>query len=319
MKQRTTGILLRIYHRVQRARRSASRILHQYWIPGNNRELATVFFIMIMTHLPKQITAQTTLCTQGGQYEDPVGTCNACPAGHGCPVDVHITAATLPAYECPAGQYQELPSQVTCIVCPANTECPGTGRSDFTECPAGETTPPGSTSCSGCGGDADYFFDGLACTKKTVCNPDTEYEDLFAIPVLPGNRVCKPLTQCDTTKKTELCTVGGNGKMCDRLEEYIVAYHTATTDRVCISSEQCPADHYVFQEAVADGAGYLVKPQICRAYTTCDPGFQYTRVDGRATEDQDNVCSDVTICTVDEEYELTPLDSSVIPGKVFCL
>ena len=45
--------------------------------------------------------------------------------------------------------------------------------------------------------------------------------------------------------------------------------------------------------------------QICKPYTTCLTGLHYTKVDGRATGDRDNVCVKYTRCRSGQEYELS--------------
>lgn len=50
--------------------------------------------------------------------------------------------------------------------------------------------------------------------------------------------------------------------------------------------------------------------QICKPYTSCLRNLEYTKVDGRAFGDRDNVCVRYTACKVDVEYEVSPASST---------
>lgn len=195
--------------------------------------------------------------------------------------------------DCDLGYFQNLTAQSKCIACP-------TGWS---------TSALAMSYCDICLPGGDYYRSGNRCLSRgTVrCNPSTQYEDPASA---NSTRVCKDLTRCDTTLRSipELVTVNALPtavKITPR-NQYIVRYPTATSDRVCQSwaAMRCAADRYALQLPVDDENGYLIRPLICKPYTTCLSGLQYMKVNGRITGDRDNVCVRYTACNAATQYML---------------
>jgi hypothetical protein len=53
---------------------------------------------------------------------------------------------------------------------------------------------------------------------------------------------------------------------------------------------------------VEDENGFLLKPQMCMPYVTCLKNLEYTKIDGWATGDRNNVCMRYTTCVEDKQY-----------------
>ena len=87
-------------------------------------------------------------------------------------------------------------------------------------------------------------------------------------------------------------------------KEYILKYPTAYSNRECWTWSPCRNTHYALQAPVEDENGFLLKKMICMPYTNCLSKIEYTKVNGKATGDRDNVCVRYTTCTEGEEYEL---------------
>lgn len=229
--------------------------------------------------------------------------CLQCPLGHKCPEG---QAAPVP---CPAGTYQDMLNRASCRDCDLGFFQNATAQTACNACPTGWTTSAvGMSFCDICIPN-NFYRNGTRCLSRGPpykCEPATQYEDPASA---NSTRVCKPLTQCDVSLKSVPEPVSINAlstavKITPR-NQYILRYPTATSDRVCSkkwSEMRCAADRYALQLPVDDENGFLIKPLICRPYTTCITGLQYMKVNGRITGDRDNVCVRYTQCNATTEY-----------------
>ena len=96
--------------------------------------------------------------------------------------------------------------------------------------------------------------------------------------------------------------------------EYITRYPTAYSDRECWAWASCGLNEYALQSPVDDENGFLLKRQICRPATICLSGVEYTKVNGKATGDRNNVCMRYTTCKADKEYML--VDKTSVSDRV---
>lgn len=115
------------------------------------------------------------------------------------------------------------------------------------------------------------------------------------------------LTKCDTTFRNApvsvtLFALPSAVKITPR-NAYILRYPNATSNWVCKTwaSMICPSNTYALQLPVDDDNGFLIKPLLCRPYTTCVTG-QYMKVNGMVTGDRDNVCVTYSTCNKTAEY-----------------
>lgn len=199
-------------------------------------------------------------------------------------------------------------NRATCRDCDLGYYQNATGKANCTACSAGWTTSAlAMTYCDICI-PGDYYKNGTKCLSRgPKCNFATQYEDPASA---NATRTCKQLTQCDTSlmPSPQYVTVNALStavKITPR-NQYVVRYPTAYSDRVCRSwvQMQCTADRYALQLPVDDDNGYLIKPLICKPYTTCLTGLQYTKINGRITGDRDNVCVKFTACNTTSQYML---------------
>lgn len=175
--------------------------------------------------------------------------------------------------------------RATCRDCDIGYYQPQTAATACTACAAGWTTSgPGMAACDMCIPD-DYYYN--TATRQCVargakCNPSTQFEDLAS---KNSVRVCRALNPCTTTYRREAEFVSYGAlptavKMIPR-NQYILQFPTLYSDWKCISWDtqmKCMTGHYALQLPVEDENGFLIKPMICRPYTTCLTTLEYTKV-----------------------------------------
>lgn len=233
------------------------------------------------------------VCGTGGVFDSGGGVCETCPSGSRCP------GGSSEKVACAPGSYQPLRGREECLVCPLNGYCPDIGGTDFLLCPTGLSSSPGSSTCdvAHCR-DAEEYWDGTACVAKTRCDYTREYHRELA----SGDRECVSLTPCDFSaiSPSPKCVDGGGVEVveCDVLRQYAVRLPTKTSDWVCESWRPCTSSQYLFKGLVADSKNLIVKRQECRERAVCDPGTQFTLLDGSVTGDRNTVCGTITYCEV---------------------
>lgn len=260
----------------------------------------------------------------GGRYLNAAGACTLCPAGYGCPSStLAINSSTLESYRCQPGSYSPDMGSTGCTPCPANTIAASKGQISCTACPITDSSPANSSACTVCGNTTFYYKNGNSCLSKTVCQPGRQYESS------PGtstsDRTCRSLTPC-TQVGTYLpagttCVTGGKLLCPDTRKQYIRRYPTGVSDWECWTWQACPAKHYVRQRLEADPEGYILREQVCAAYTACNLDKQYLLVDGTGTEMMDNVCMPVTECDAATQYvavEKTSTSDRVCKDRTVC-
>lgn len=219
-------------------------------------------------------------CLGAGWYMDQ-GTCKRCPAGFKCPAG--RTQST--AIPCEAGTYQDMVNRASCRDCDIGYYQNQTAQTACVACPAGwSTSGPGTPRCDICIPD-DYYYSNAtrSCIfRGSKCNPATQYEDPASKNAL---RVCRALTPCNTKYRASAESVSygalaSAAKIIPR-EQYILQFPTLYSNWRCIAWDtqmKCMSGHYALQMPVEDDNGFLIKQMICKPYTNCLTGLEYTKV-----------------------------------------
>jgi hypothetical protein len=241
------------------------------------------------------ITSIAALCDDG-HFQNTLGQCELCSIGHKCPndlLDVEIA--------CEPGTFQPAQGELSCINCPINEYSNAFAQPECQKCSQSFYTPSKSTACGSTCSDG-YYKNGISCLVLRTCNIREEYYTINSV----GNRECHRYTQNCSVSFGEYtsCSVAGSVQACRFRKNYLRYHLNGTNDRVCVQSEKCRVDEYMFREQQTDSAGVELKRQECKSYHECNvAGGEYYMVDGRVTQDRDHVCAELTTC-LDREYEV---------------
>ncbi len=188
-----------------------------------------------------------------------------CPAGHFCPNNTGIPIV------CPAGSYNILTGQATCIMCPAEYYCPeNTTDYNLNPCPVGHICPPGTAT------DTEY-----PCPKgyyKGVTGGSSEAD---CTPCDPGwycatSGLSTPTAQCDagwycaraawSPKPTDL----NNATSADEC----FCSGANMTGGKCQNGEFCPAGSGA--PTSCTGGSYCDVPELAAVTAPCAAGYYCT-------------------------------------------
>lgn len=142
--------------------------------------------------------------------------------------------------------------------------------------------------------------------RGPACNSLLQYERPESA---NRTRECVSLRTCNTAyyPQTQPLSLGANQTTVVKIKarkQYIVRYPTQYSDRECWTWMPCTATQYALQAPMEDeNDGFLLKPMICMPYTYCMSKLEYTKVNGKATGDRDNVCVRYTTCQQGKEYQ----------------
>lgn len=112
------------------------------------------------------------------------------------------------------------------------------------------------------------------------------------------------VSACEFTTTTDFCSTDGQVRKC------IFYQNIAGSDGLCtFSTTPCDSGQYMYRTDTVDGNGNLVRPKICRSYTDCTAD-EFQLIDGRLTEERDNVCVSLTVCSDNEWQSQAPTSTA---------
>ncbi len=170
-----------------------------------------------------------TPCAAG--YYCPLGSTAAssqstiCPKGYMCPAN---SVAPTP---CPAGTYQPLAQQTTCITCGAGYYCDGTDGTQETECPRGYYCPSPTVVASQYPCPAGSYNEELTATASTFCS------------------ACQPGYYCPLKGQSTYSDVCAEGYVCTG--SATVPNPASTTGNPCPSGYYCASGSSTATECAA--------------------------------------------------------------------
>ena len=230
---------------------------------------------------------------QSGYYLDG-GVCVACPVGtyktasdaNGlsscteCAQGTYsnTTARTTACDACEQGTYASSTGSRTCANCPANTYAASTGATSCTPCAVGETSDPGSSSCS-----------------ATTCDPGSVLVNGACTPCPAGTYAAAGATSCTTCATGTISTTAGSTSCATTCEagKYANATHTACEICPAGSISTAGADACTQCEAGKYAAAGATECSTCavNTYSTTGSASCTTCPDGTYSEAGASSCS----------------------------
>lgn len=185
----------------------------------------------------------------------PIGslptTLQYCVAGEFC------VAGSNEPVDCPAGTYQDLDYQSTCITCPEGYFCPDkTGDYSVNICPLGHYCPEGT-----------QFSNQYPCPSGTYSPAQGLIEDTQCLQCTPGN-YCQNLGQ---SAVSGLCDAGYFCKIGSKSINPQISYPGDSNGGKCLPGYYCPQGSAMALEC--DGGSYCATTALAAPTGLCNAGY----------------------------------------------
>eukprot|EP00049_Salpingoeca_infusionum_P013045 m.243240 g.243240 ORF g.243240 m.243240 type:complete len:1831 (-) comp15341_c0_seq3:1668-7160(-) len=225
--------------------------------------------------------------------------CKACSSESGgkctsCESDRYLSASGSCLQKLPTG------SNTTCD---ANQQCESGMCSRYccnsrSNC-AGDCASSGE--CTAC--VAEHFLQKGSCLPWSSCDTATEFQ--ASLPTATSDRVCKPISPCQSDEWQQQPATPTSDRVCEAVRapcdtsvEYRHQPPTPTSNRVCKPITQCEDGEF---EAVPPTP---TSDRVCNPLTACKPVIEYEVLAPTATSNRQ--CLETTLCDFPEEFELHP-------------
>lgn len=151
-----------------------------------------------------------------------------------------------------------------------------------------------------------------SCSGLTICQSDTEFEDVTATP--QSDRICARHSVCDavgvewestapTTTTSRVCSpVSGQCQVSPGIFQAVNP--SITTDRACQAVTDCFNSSAFSVSQYREAASTSTSDAVCRPVQSCDTATQYVAEDATPTTDRN--CTNLTACAATEFERVSP-------------